>query len=105
VVATRYHTVICALKLGKPTLAIGYGAKFDALMARMEMTEFTQSARAVDPDRLSQQFTELERRAPELAPMVTAHSAADAELLDHQFTRLSALLFPTERPLLKETTP
>src|SRR4029077_11332368 len=28
VVATRYHNVLCALKLAKPTLSIGYAAKF-----------------------------------------------------------------------------
>ena len=30
VVATRYHNVICALKLCKPTLSVGYAAKNDA---------------------------------------------------------------------------
>ena len=104
VVATRYHTVICALKLGKPTLSVGYGAKFDALMAAMEMTDFTQSARALDVDRMVEQCGELERRAPELVATVTAHSAENAELLDRQFDQLSALLFPTARPLLKEIT-
>jgi polysaccharide pyruvyl transferase WcaK-like protein len=104
VVATRYHTVICALKLGKPTLAVGYGAKFDALMAGMEMTDFTQSARALDVDQMLEQFGELERRAPELVATVTARTAANAELLDRQFSQLSALLFASERPLLKEIT-
>jgi polysaccharide pyruvyl transferase WcaK-like protein len=103
VVATRYHTVICALKLAKPTLAVGYGAKFDALMAGMEMTEFTQSARAVDVDRMIEQFNELERQAPELVARVTSHSTANAELLDRQFDQLSALLFPAPSPL-KEIT-
>lgn len=103
VVATRYHTVICALKLAKPTLAVGYGAKFDALMAGMGMTEFTQSARAVDVDRMIEQFNELERQAPELVARVTSHSTANAELLDRQFDQLSALLFPAQSPL-KEIT-
>lgn len=105
VVATRYHTVLCALKLAKPTLAVGYGAKFDALMAGMELTEFSQSARALDADRLIEQFTQLERRAPELTATVARHTAASTELLDRQFAQLSALLFPTQRPLLKETAP
>jgi polysaccharide pyruvyl transferase WcaK-like protein len=104
VVATRYHTVLCALKLAKPTVAVGYGAKFDALMAGMEMTEFSHSARALDVERLIGQFTELERRAPELVPTVARSAAASTELLDRQFTELSARFFPTERPLLKEIT-
>ena len=32
VVATRFHNIICALKLTKPTIAIGYAAKTAALM-------------------------------------------------------------------------
>ena len=46
VVASSYHTVLCALKLAKPTLSVGYGAKFDALMTDMGLSEFAQSAKA-----------------------------------------------------------
>jgi polysaccharide pyruvyl transferase WcaK-like protein len=109
VVATRYHTVLCALVMAKPTVAVGYGAKFDALMAAMELTEFSQSARALDVDRLIGQFTELERRAPELSATVARQAAASTALLDRQFTELSARLFRTEppapeSPALKEST-
>jgi polysaccharide pyruvyl transferase WcaK-like protein len=45
VVATRYHNVLCALKLSKPTLSIGYATKNDVLMAGMGLGEFCQSAR------------------------------------------------------------
>ena len=41
VVASRFHTVLCALKLAKPTLAVGYATKFDALMAEMGVSEFS----------------------------------------------------------------
>jgi polysaccharide pyruvyl transferase WcaK-like protein len=107
VVATRYHTVLCALIMAKPTLAVGYGTKFDALMAGMELTEFSQSARALDADRLISQFAELERRAPELSATVARRAAASTALLDRQFTELSARLFRTgppasEPPVLKE---
>ena len=66
VVATRYHNVLCALKLAKPTLSIGYAPKFDALMAEMGLAEFCQSARSLDVDRLIKQFTELESRSAQL---------------------------------------
>ena len=107
VVATRYHTVLCALIMAKPTLAVGYGVKFDALMAEMELAEFSQSARALDPDRLIEQFTELERRAPELAVTVARQAAASTARLERQFTELSARLFRPEQPAppsLEETT-
>ena len=98
VVATRYHTVLCALKLGKPTLSVGYGAKFDALMTGMGLAEFSQAARSLDVNRLIKQFTELESRSPQLLTAVTKHSAANAALLDRQFSELSDRLFPAAVP-------
>ena len=39
VVATRYHNVLYAMKLAKPTLSLGYAVKHDALMADMGTVE------------------------------------------------------------------
>ena len=98
VVATRYHNVICALKLAKPTLSIGYAPKFDALMAEMGLAEFRQSARSLDVDRLIKQFTELECRSAQLQQSLTESNAAKVRLLDHQFATLSAVLFGAAEP-------
>ena len=99
VVATRYHNVVCALKLAKPTLSVGYAAKFDVLMAEMGLAEFCQSARSVDVDRLIRQFTELESRSAQLRQTLTERTAANARLLNHQFATLSALLFWAAEPV------
>ncbi len=40
-IGTRYHNVVSALRLGKPTISIGYSAKFDVLMADMGLAEFS----------------------------------------------------------------
>jgi polysaccharide pyruvyl transferase WcaK-like protein len=98
VVATRYHNVLCGLKLAKPTLSVGYAAKFDVLMAEMGLTEFCQSASSLDVGRLIEQFTELESRSAQLRQAMTEHNAANARLLDHQFGELSAVLFPAAKP-------
>lgn len=98
VVASRFHNVLSALKMGKPTLSVGYGRKFDALMAAMGLAEFCQSARSVDLDRLIEQFNELENRAAELRQLMKARAAENARLLDHQFATLSAVLFGAARP-------
>ena len=98
VVATRYHHVVCALKLAKPTLSVGYAAKFDVLMAEMGLAEFCQSARSVDVDRLIRQFTELESRSAQLRQTLTERTAAKARLLNHQFATLSAMLFCAAEP-------
>ena len=93
VVASRFHNVLCALMLAKPTLSVGYAAKFDVLMEEVGMAEFCQSAHSVDVDRLIEQFTELESRSTQLQQMIMERTAANARLLDHQFATLSALLF------------
>ena len=41
VLATRYHNVICALMLSKPTLSVGYGAKNAVLMEDMGLAEYS----------------------------------------------------------------
>jgi polysaccharide pyruvyl transferase WcaK-like protein len=59
VVATRYHNVVCALKLGRPVLSIGYAAKNDELMGDMGLAEFCQRIETLDVDELIVQFRKL----------------------------------------------
>ncbi|MDT0541334.1 polysaccharide pyruvyl transferase family protein [Streptomyces lonegramiae] len=94
VVAIRYHNLICALKVGTPTLALSYAAKSDALMARMGLAAYRHPAREVDTDRLLEQFRDLERRSAELRRTLAERNLAAARQLEHQFTALTAALFP-----------
>jgi len=98
VVATRYHNVMCALKLSKPTISLGYSRKNIALMADMGLSEFCQYAHSLDVDRLIEQFKELESRSAQLRRTIVERNAANARLLDDQFAALSALLFPAGEP-------
>lgn len=109
VVATRYHNLICALKVGTPTLALSYAAKSDALMAQMGLAAYRHPAREVDADRLLEQFRALEQRSAELRRTLTERNQAAARRLEHQFTALTRALFPatdrahTEATALRET--
>jgi len=94
VVATRFHNIICALRLCKPTIAIGYAAKHDAVMADVDMAEFCQDARALDADQLAAQFAELEKRASELRMQIAQRNTVLAGQLATQFAELSSILFP-----------
>ncbi|MFJ9077499.1 polysaccharide pyruvyl transferase family protein [Streptomyces sp. NPDC102278] len=94
VVATRYHNLICALKVGTPTLALSYAAKSDALMARMGLDAYCHPAREVDVDRLLEQFRDLEKRSAELRRILTERNEVAARQLDRQFTALTAAVFP-----------
>ena len=99
VVAIRYHNVICALKLCKPTISLGYSRKFISLMADMGLAEFNQFAGSLDADRLIEQFKELESRHTELQQQMAERNAAHRQSLADQFTLLSRLLLPTSKPV------
>jgi polysaccharide pyruvyl transferase WcaK-like protein len=98
VVATRYHNVMCAVKLCKPTVSLGYSRKFVSLMTDMGLAEFHQFADSLDLDRLIEQFRELEGRRAQLQQKMADRNAANTRSLQEQFTRLSALLFPAGEP-------
>jgi polysaccharide pyruvyl transferase WcaK-like protein len=93
IVATRYHNVICALRLAKPTISIGYAAKHDALMSDLGLAEYCQQAGSLDLGRLIEQFTDIERRS-QLRPALAARNEALAQQVAEQYRALWALLFP-----------
>ncbi|MFE6158079.1 polysaccharide pyruvyl transferase family protein [Streptomyces sp. NPDC056486] len=94
VVATRYHNLVCALKVGTPTLALSYAAKSDALMTQMGLAAYCHPAREVDAERLLEQFRALEQRSAELRRTLAERNLAATRRLEHQFTALTTALFP-----------
>jgi polysaccharide pyruvyl transferase WcaK-like protein len=68
-VATRFHNLVCALHVGRPTLSLGYGDKNHALMADTGLAEFSQPVEAFDLDRLIARTEQMiaERAAREAA--------------------------------------
>ena len=93
VVATRYHNVICALMLSKPTISIGYGEKNAVLMAGTGLAKYCQSADSLDVELLIKQFADLESQAARLRHAITQSNAARAPLIEQQRRELSAVLF------------
>lgn len=89
VVATRFHNVVSALKLSKPTVSIGYAAKFDAVMESMGLAEFCMSARSVDFEHLIERFAALEGRREQLAARMVEQNQTNLRHLERQFAALS----------------
>ncbi len=104
VVATRYHNVLCALKVARPTVSLAYAPKNDVLMRDMGLGEYCQHLRSLDLARLMEQFTEVERRTEELRAGMVRRNEQFAAELDRQFGVLSAALFGT-RGSAAEATP
>lgn len=98
IVATRYHNVICALKLGIPTISIGYAQKNVELLGDVDMSEFCQSAKSLDIDLLIKQFTELESQSSDFRRAIMEHNVANGRLLEQQFADVSALICPSGKP-------
>jgi polysaccharide pyruvyl transferase WcaK-like protein len=98
VVATRYHNVMCALKLCRPTISLGYSRKFVALMTDMGLAEFHQFAGSADVEKLVAQFKELESRQAELRQHMAGRNAAHQQSLAEQFAVLSELLLQGSPP-------
>jgi polysaccharide pyruvyl transferase WcaK-like protein len=84
VAATRFHNVVCALKLGKPTLSIGYAEKFDVLMADMGVGHLCQHIERLDPDLLLEQFIDLTTNRHRYEQSIRKVSRAYQERLEQQ---------------------
>lgn len=59
VIATRYHNVICALKMHRPIISIGYAAKNDVLLGEIGLADFCQHIETMDLHLLARQFADL----------------------------------------------
>ncbi len=90
VVATRYHNVIAALRVGTPVVSLGYAGKHAVLLDRFGLSGYHQSMGEFDPELLLRQVSELRVRGG-----IAGHDAVMRELeasLEEQYRRLRPLL-------------
>jgi polysaccharide pyruvyl transferase WcaK-like protein len=92
VVATRFHNIVCALKLGKPTISIGYADKNDALMAEMGLGSFCQHIERLDLRWLIEQFDRLDADRSRYERGIGEAYLAVRRRLDHQDALIAACL-------------
>lgn len=59
VVASRFHNVLCALKMGKPTISVSYMPKCNELLDQVGAHGYFQMIEELDVERLKQQFVQL----------------------------------------------
>ncbi|GAA3088740.1 polysaccharide pyruvyl transferase WcaK-like protein [Kribbella aluminosa] len=97
VVGTRFHTVLVALMLGKPTVAIAYGRKHTELMNQLGVGAWVQQIAELDADLLEKQVAALQADREQITRTLAEHAAANRDQLNHQFTRLSTQLLDAPR--------
>jgi polysaccharide pyruvyl transferase WcaK-like protein len=93
VVASRYHNVLAALKLAKPTISISYASKNDVLMEEMGLGAYCQPIPALDTDLLIEQFRALRTDHAALRQEMLDRNDRNEQLLQAQNAVLSAKLF------------
>lgn len=102
VVATRFHNVVCALKMRRPTISLGYARKNDVLMAEMGLGEFCQHVETFDVETLLGQFSRLVADADKYETVIGERLAHLRNQLDKQNAELlSGVIRRSRRGLLR----
>jgi polysaccharide pyruvyl transferase WcaK-like protein len=86
VVASRFHSLLLALMLGKPALAISFHEKDDSLMTAIGLQEFCQDIANLDVSRLKEQFVALEEDADRLGQKIRLKTKGYRRELDRQYS-------------------
>jgi polysaccharide pyruvyl transferase WcaK-like protein len=92
VVATRHHNVVCALKMGKPTLSLSYAGKNVTLLEDAGLGGYWQDVESLDIERLKSQLEQLIADRPALAQSIAAFGALAKKRLQRQEELLSIRL-------------
>ena len=93
VVATRYHNVICALHMGRPTISIGYSDKNDSLLAEMGLADYCQNIEELDVALLETQTLRMISDRSVLEDRIRCAGARFQSRLREQEDFLAALIF------------
>jgi polysaccharide pyruvyl transferase WcaK-like protein len=78
VVATRFHNLICALRVGRPTVSIGYASKSRHLMEALGLDGYCQDIERLSASLLVAQVRDAQNDAEELSARIqrgTSHYA------------------------------
>ncbi len=93
VVVSRYHNLICALAMCRPTVSLGYAEKSDNLMAEFGLGQFSQHIASFDVDSLLEQIRLVQQEHASVAPHMADTLRRFHQRLDEQFATLSADYF------------
>jgi polysaccharide pyruvyl transferase WcaK-like protein len=92
VVATRFHALLLALRLGRPAIALSNHHKMTDLMTAMGQADYVLDIDQFTPDVLRERFQRLESQAPAIQAELVQRAAALRAAVDHQFETVLALL-------------
>jgi polysaccharide pyruvyl transferase WcaK-like protein len=85
VVGTRFHNVLLALLVNKPSIAISFHHKCSSLMSQMGLSEYCQDIKYLKSDMLIEQFCQLEKNASSLRCMIREKVIDCGKALEEQY--------------------
>lgn len=91
VVASRFHNLVLAHMLGKPTIALSYQEKIDSLMKAAELDAYCSRVSLFDVATLKRQLASIEAEGPEIRERLLRQCATYRSELDRQYEVLLAL--------------
>ncbi len=92
VVASRFHNVLCALKMGRPTISLAYMPKCNELLEQAGTPGLCQMIEEFDVEKLKAQFTELVADRERLEGIIRQHVRQLEVKLGEQEVVLARLL-------------
>ena len=75
VVGSRFHNIVCALRLARPTISISYAGKCHHLMQQMGLEDYSQFIEHLDADLLVDQVARSRRDAVALTDQIRRATA------------------------------
>ena len=97
VIATRYHNVVSALRMGRPTISLGYANKNDELLWRTGLGEYCHDVETFDPEVIKHQVLEIFDRRQALQPKIRHVVEGFCMALDEQAILLCRLFASSSR--------
>jgi polysaccharide pyruvyl transferase WcaK-like protein len=88
VVATRFHNVLLALVLNKPSISISFHHKCSSLMDQMGLSEYCQDIQQLSVEKLIDKFCRMEENAPKLKQIIRERNEEHRRALDDQYRRI-----------------
>jgi polysaccharide pyruvyl transferase WcaK-like protein len=98
VLASRFHNVICALKMTRPTVSLGYAEKNAHVLAEFGLDRFNQPMESWDVDRLVEQVAEVRSVHPSVEALMKETLRRFEDTLDEELDSIfGELLAPRPR--------
>jgi polysaccharide pyruvyl transferase WcaK-like protein len=104
VLASRFHNVICALKMARPTVSLGYAEKNAHVLAEFGLDRFSQPMESLDVDLLVEQVEEVRRVHPSVEGLMKETLRRYEDTIDEELAEIFVELLAPRPGRLAQTS-